>query len=66
LIDNVVQAAHQRHAGCLWLETQNINYGAIQFYQRVGFTWCGLDLALYDSHGLAAGETALFFVRYLE
>jgi ribosomal protein S18 acetylase RimI-like enzyme len=66
LIDNVVQAAHQRHARCLWLETQNINYGAIQFYQRVGFTCCGLDLALYDPRGPANGETALFFVRYLE
>jgi ribosomal protein S18 acetylase RimI-like enzyme len=66
LIDNVVQAAQQHHARCLWLETQNINYGAIQFYQRVGFTCCGLDLALYDSRGPANGETALFFVRYLE
>jgi len=66
LIDNVVEAAHQRDVRCVWLETQNINYGAIQFYQRVGFTCCGLDLALYDSRGPAAGETALFFVRYLE
>ena len=66
LIDNVVEAAHQRDAHCLWLETQNTNYGAIQFYQRVGFTCCGLDLALYDSRGPAAGDTALFFVRYLE
>jgi len=65
LIEHVVQAARERDARCVWLETQNTNYGAIQFYQRVGFAYCGLDLALYDSRGPAAGETALFFVRYL-
>jgi ribosomal protein S18 acetylase RimI-like enzyme len=49
----------------VWLETQNTNYGAIQFYRRVGFQCCGLDLSLYDTDGPAAGEIALFFVRYL-
>ena len=65
LVDNVMQAAQERQARCLWLETQNVNYGAIQFYQRVGFRCCGLDMALYDSDEPTVAETALFFVRPL-
>ena len=33
-----------------------MNYPAIQFYQRMGFVWCGLDRSLYDPGGDAAGE----------
>jgi ribosomal protein S18 acetylase RimI-like enzyme len=62
LIADVVRSAQERQARCLWLETQNVNYGAIQFYQRVGFRCCGLDTTLYDSDEPAPGETALFFV----
>jgi ribosomal protein S18 acetylase RimI-like enzyme len=64
-MEAVVQAAQAWQARCVWLETQNVNYGAIQFYGRLGFVWCGLDLALYDPYGPAAGETALFFARTL-
>ncbi len=65
LMDNLFETAQARDARCLWLETQNINYGAIQFYKRVGFQWCGLDTSLYDPDGHATAEIALFFVRYL-
>ncbi len=65
LIDNVVAAAQEWQARCLWLETQNVNYAAIQFYRQLGFQWCGLDMALYDTEGPAVGEIALFFVRTL-
>ncbi len=65
LMDNVIEAAQACEARCLWLETQNINYGAIQFYQRMGFQWCGLDTSLYDRQGNTAEEIALFFVHYL-
>ncbi len=65
LMDDLVRAAQQWRARCVWLETQNVNYAAIQFYRQLGFRWCGLDTALYDSQGPAAGETALFFVRTL-
>jgi ribosomal protein S18 acetylase RimI-like enzyme len=65
LIENVMRAARERQARCLWLETQNVNYGAIQFYRRLGFQCCGLDLSLYDPDGPAANEIALFFVRQL-
>lgn len=65
LIDGVVQVARLHQARCIWLETQNTNYAAIQFYERVGFQWCGLDTSLYDPHSQAAHEIALFFVYQL-
>lgn len=43
-------AGHARQvtaARCLWLETQNVNYPAVQFYLRLGFELCGLDQTLY-------------------
>ena len=59
---------HARAAGarCLWLETQNINQPAIQFYRRMDFRLCGLDHSLYDPAGPGRDEVALFFVRDLE
>jgi len=65
LIDAMVARAQQYQARCLWLETQDVNYGAIQFYQRVGFQCCGLDLSLDDREGSATEETAVFFMRTL-
>jgi len=65
LLADVVRAAQARQARRLWLETQNTNYGAIQFYQRMGFRCCGLDMAFYDSDDPEADETAVFFVRDL-
>jgi ribosomal protein S18 acetylase RimI-like enzyme len=52
-------------AACLWLETQNTNYGAVQFYRRVGFRLCGLDDRFYDRRSPAGGEVALFFAMDL-
>jgi ribosomal protein S18 acetylase RimI-like enzyme len=66
LIDAMVARAQQYQARCLWLETQDVNYGAIQFYQRVGFQCCGLDLSLDDREGAATEETAVFFMRTLQ
>ena len=65
LIDAMVTRARQYQARCLWLETQDVNYGAIQFYQQVGFQYCGLDLSLDDRTGSAIQETAVFFMRTL-
>lgn len=48
---------------CLWLETQNVNYPAVQFYRRSGFRFCGFDDVLYDPEILASEEIALFFTR---
>lgn len=52
--------AEMRQARCVWVETQNINAAAIRFYQRNGFSLCGLDRALYDPSE-APGESAVFF-----
>lgn len=50
-------------ARCLWLETQNVNYPAIQFYRRSGFQFCGFDASLYAPEDLECEEVALFFTR---
>ncbi|HZT40824.1 MAG TPA: GNAT family N-acetyltransferase [Chthonomonadaceae bacterium] len=55
--------ARSTKARCLWLETQNTNYPAIQFYRRCGFTFCGFDETLYDPEILPNEEVALFFAR---
>ncbi len=66
LMDAMVARAHALHARCLWLETQDVNYDAIQFYHRAGFHWCGLDRSLDEHDGSATDETAVFFMRRLE
>ena len=66
LIEAMVTRAQHDHARCLWLETQDVNYDAIQFYQHVGFQWCGLDLSLDERDGSSTDETAVFFMRLLE
>ena len=63
LIDAIEDYARTTQARCLWLETSNVNYPAIQFYRHVGFMLCGLDQTLYDPDGDAAGEAALYFAR---
>jgi ribosomal protein S18 acetylase RimI-like enzyme len=61
------RARQEPSARCLWLETQNINYPAVQFYRRMGFRLCGLDETLYrpGMPGLVPGEVALYFARVL-
>jgi ribosomal protein S18 acetylase RimI-like enzyme len=61
LVEAAVGYARRVGAACLWVETQNTNYGAIRFYRRVGFRLCGLDERFYDRWGPAGGEVALFF-----
>ena len=69
---SLIQALEERarqepSTRCLWLETQNVNYPAVQFYLRMGFRLCGLDETLYrpgDPH-LMPDETALYFARDL-
>jgi ribosomal protein S18 acetylase RimI-like enzyme len=68
LIQALDERAHQeRSARCLWLETQNINYPAVQFYRRLGFGLCGLDETLYRPGlpGMVPGEVAIYFSRDL-
>lgn len=65
LLQAVEDYARSVNCRSLWLETQNINYGAVQFYLRSGFVLCGLDTGLYDPAKLSTGDTALFFEKPL-
>lgn len=62
LVASAIAVAREVGARCVWLETQNVNYPAVQFYQRLGFRLCGLDERLYDPDTQEMDETALFFV----
>ena len=62
LVTAAIGVARDRQARCIWVETQTINYGAVQFYRKMDFAWCGLDTSLYDS---TDNEVALFFSREL-
>lgn len=66
LLEQAVQVAQCWDVRAVWLETQTINYPAIQFYRRMGFIWCGLDTSLYDPQGMGSDEAALFFTRALD
>jgi GNAT superfamily N-acetyltransferase len=66
LMDAMLALGRQWQRRCLWLETQDVNYAAIQFYLRAGFQWCGLDLSLDERDGSSTDETAVFFMRTLE
>jgi ribosomal protein S18 acetylase RimI-like enzyme len=61
------RARQETSARRLWLETQNVNYPAVQFYLHMGFQLCGLDETLYDpdTPGMLPGEVALYFSRDL-
>jgi ribosomal protein S18 acetylase RimI-like enzyme len=65
LIRRLEAMARAAGARCLWLDTQNTNYPAIQFYQRVGFRLCGLDESFCEPSDSGRDEIALFFVREL-
>jgi ribosomal protein S18 acetylase RimI-like enzyme len=66
LVARVIERARDAGMRAVWLETSSVNYPAIAFYRRLGFTLDGLDLSLYDPSGSAAGETALYFALPLE
>ena len=63
LLGAVETFAQSKGARCLWLETQNVNYSAIQFYRNSGFHFCGFDESLYDPETVSNKEIALFFSR---
>jgi GNAT superfamily N-acetyltransferase len=62
LVTAAIGVARDRQARCMWVETQTINYVAVQFYQKMDFAWCGFDTSLYDPRD---HEVALFFSREL-
>ena len=60
LVGEAIDHARSINARGVWLETQNFNYPAMQFYTRLGFRFCGFDRSLYDPT-LVPGETAIYF-----
>ncbi|WP_369274174.1 GNAT family N-acetyltransferase [Streptomyces sp. R11] len=62
LMNHAFGFARECGAGHVWLEVSNINAPAIRAYLRMGFTFCGLDISLYDDTE-SAGEQALFMSR---
>ncbi|KIZ16406.1 GNAT family N-acetyltransferase [Streptomyces natalensis] len=65
LMSHAIDWARACGAGHVWLEVTNINAPAIRAYQRMGFTFCGLDTSLYSGTE-SEGETALFMSRLLD
>ncbi len=63
LVDACEAYARSGKMRCLWLETQTINYPAIQFYQQLGFKCCGFDSELYEPSMVGKDEIALYFAR---
>jgi len=61
LVHAAAAFGRERGARCLWLETQDINLPAVDFYRRVGFRLCGLDERLYNPARHGRDEVALFF-----
>ncbi|MER5362511.1 GNAT family N-acetyltransferase [Streptomyces sp. NPDC002785] len=64
LMSHAIDWARECGAGHVWLEVTNINAPAIRAYQRMGFTFCGLDTSLYSGTESEA-ETALYMSRFL-
>jgi len=64
LLEALAEHAGAAGARCLWVETQNVNYPAVQFYLAHGFYLCGLDQSFYDPVEVP-GEIALFLARHL-
>lgn len=65
LVEAAFQAAGSLGVRGVLVETQPTNYGAVRFYERLGFRWCGLDSSLYDPQTVAAGEVGIFFWKEL-
>lgn len=66
LMDALLMRAEEWQVRYLWLETQDVNYDAINFYQKNGLEFCGLDLSLDVHNGSPTDETAVFFMRNLQ
>ncbi|MCU0499375.1 MAG: GNAT family N-acetyltransferase [Anaerolineae bacterium] len=61
LLEAATDYGRSQSMRCLALETSNLDYPAIQFYLRVGFTLSGFDETYYD----LVDEFAIFLSRPL-
>lgn len=65
LMERLLQIAENCRAKTIWVETSNVNYPAIQMYQKLGFSICGLDTSLY-SGTQCSDEQAIYLSLELE
>lgn len=65
LFDAAIDYSKTKRARCLFVETQNVNYPAIQFYRKVGFDFCGFDSRLYNPAEVFGEEIAFYFCKDL-
>lgn len=65
LISTALREAQHLDARALFIETQNSNGPAIRFYQKHGFTVCGVNDHFYSNNDVSHDEVALFLVRTL-
>ena len=65
LLAEVLARAARLEVRGVWVECQDVNPAALDFYRACGFELCGWDASLYDPAGEAAGETALFLFHPL-
>lgn len=65
LVEAAIDYAKAKSARCLIVETQNINYPAIQFYRKMKFEFCGFDTALYNPADISSNEIAFYFCKNL-
>ena len=61
LIDHLKRTGKIIGTSLIWVETNNVNYPAIQMYQKLGFNLCGLDTSLYKgTHSESSEEVAIY------
>ena len=65
LFEAMLRNARELGARCLWVETQNTNDPAIQFYLKSRFRFCGLDDSLYEHVDSEQNECGIYFVQDL-
>ncbi len=61
LVNRAVEAAREKRARMIVLETQSCNVSAIGFYLRHGFELIGFDSAAYSNQDIGKGEVRLEF-----
>lgn len=64
MMEEVFLGIAEASARVLWVETQNVNLPAIEFYRSVGFEVCGFDSSLYgDPH---SKEVAVYLSKSVQ
>ena len=63
LLDALEKACVERNIRCIVCETQVVNYPALQFYKKHGFTLDGIDLSFYSNDDYSKQNIAVFMKK---